>query len=230
MAANKKKNSSSRTERKEAARHRILMAAWQLVEDGRAASELGLREVARAADIAPPSIYNHFSTMDELGLALVDDCLLRLRRLARTARNMIENEGIDVAMKMLSDQLISNMGEYDMVLRMLIQHWFNPNLEFRRTIRREMASMRSDMTDSMKSATKKINAQSGNKSNRDFSTESDAIFSIWITYILNSMDLSLEKRQVRLKSMEKQILMILLGSQQLSALQNPHSQSKEIKE
>jgi len=218
----KRKSSAPRTERKEAARHRILTAAWQLVEEGKPASQLGLREVARTAGLAAPSVYNHFADMDELGLALVDDCLLRLRRLSRTARNLIETEGIDQAMKSLSDQLLDNMEEYDMVLRLLIQHWFNPNLEFRRTIRREMASMRADMTDSMYRATKKSGDETGKspgKVKRDLSNESDAIFSLWITYILNSMDLDREKRKDRLKSMEKQIAMVLVGSHVLSEMQ-----------
>jgi AcrR family transcriptional regulator len=36
-------------------------------------SSLGLREVSRAADIAPTSFYRHFADMEELGLALIDD-------------------------------------------------------------------------------------------------------------------------------------------------------------
>lgn len=34
---------------------------------------LGLREVSRAADIAPTSFYRHFADMEQLGLALIDD-------------------------------------------------------------------------------------------------------------------------------------------------------------
>ena len=36
-------------------------------------TSLGLREVARAADIAPTSFYRHFADMEELGLALIED-------------------------------------------------------------------------------------------------------------------------------------------------------------
>lgn len=36
-------------------------------------SSLGLREVSRAADIAPTSFYRHFGDMEELGLALIED-------------------------------------------------------------------------------------------------------------------------------------------------------------
>jgi AcrR family transcriptional regulator len=36
-------------------------------------SSLGLREVARAADIAPTSFYRHFADMEALGLTLIED-------------------------------------------------------------------------------------------------------------------------------------------------------------
>jgi len=36
---------------------------------------LGLREVARGADIAPTSFYRHFADMEELGLALIDELI-----------------------------------------------------------------------------------------------------------------------------------------------------------
>jgi TetR/AcrR family transcriptional regulator, fatty acid biosynthesis regulator len=36
-------------------------------------TSLGLREVARAADIAPTSFYRHFADMEQLGLALIED-------------------------------------------------------------------------------------------------------------------------------------------------------------
>lgn len=209
---------AGRTERKEALRHKILMAAWQLIEDGRPASELGLREVARAAEIAPPSIYNHFSDMDDLGFALLDDCLLRMRRLARQTRQKIDAKGIEHAMTDMSSLLLDNMEEYDTVLRTMIQHWFNPNLEFRRTIRREMASMRADMSESMEEAAKKEKVASG----RNLYNEADAIFSLWIAFIINSMDLGREKRKERIKLLERQILMLLLGSQTLANLEQPN--------
>jgi AcrR family transcriptional regulator len=43
-------------------------------------SSLGLREVSRAASIAPTSFYRHFSEMTELGRALVDDMVRPMLR------------------------------------------------------------------------------------------------------------------------------------------------------
>jgi AcrR family transcriptional regulator len=41
-------------------------------------SSLGLREVSRAAGIAPTSFYRHFADMEELGLALIESLVGRL--------------------------------------------------------------------------------------------------------------------------------------------------------
>lgn len=206
------KPSRSRTDRKEATRQRILMAALQLVEDGRSPNELGLREVARATEIAAPSIYNHFADMDELGIALVDECLARLRSVVRSARKQMESEDLEQALKLLLQHFLLYVNEFESVLRLLIIQWFNPNQEYRKTIRREMSIMRQDLAENMKQSavTKGIDRN-------DFSLESDAIFSLLITYILNVLDMDKPKRQKRLKILEQQVLMVVTGRRFLNA-------------
>ncbi len=46
----------------------------------RSFASLSLREVAREAGIAPTSFYRHFRDVDELGLTMVDESGLMLRR------------------------------------------------------------------------------------------------------------------------------------------------------
>jgi AcrR family transcriptional regulator len=65
----------------------LLRAALSLAATGGFAS-LGLREVSRAAGIAPTSFYRHFAGMEELGLALVRVCAAPL--LERVARSLHE--------------------------------------------------------------------------------------------------------------------------------------------
>ncbi|MCG8671329.1 MAG: TetR family transcriptional regulator [Pseudomonadales bacterium] len=204
------KNPRSRTDRKAATRHRILSAALQLVDEGRSPGELGLREVARAAGMAAPSIYNHFADMDELGLALVDESLARLRSVARAARKEMANDDLTVALQVLLQQFLSYVNEYESVLRLLIMQWFNPNPEFRKTIRREMSIMRQDLAENMQ-----VSALTKGMRSASFEAESDAIFSLLITFILNALDLSKAKREARLTLVEKQVMMIVLGGRTL---------------
>lgn len=202
----------TRSDRKLETRRRILDAALQLVEEGRSPEALGLREVARVAGVAAPSIYNHFADMDELGLALVDDCCIRLRTIARAARHPMAEHDMPQALKRLLEQFLLYVNRHESILRLLIQQWFNPNPAFRRTIRRELASMQVDLADSMQ----QVAAQKGMRSG-DYSLESQAILSLLTVFVLDAMDLDKEQRERRMERLERQILMLVLGSRALAA-------------
>lgn len=77
---------ATRDERKLRTRSSLLDAALTLMAQGRSFTSLGLREITREAGLVPTSFYRHFRDMDELGLALVDDCSATLRQLLREAR------------------------------------------------------------------------------------------------------------------------------------------------
>lgn len=76
----------SREERKQRTREALLDAALQLMNQGRSFTSLSLREVTREAGVVPTAFYRHFRDMDELGLALVEEGGITLRRLLREAR------------------------------------------------------------------------------------------------------------------------------------------------
>ena len=78
----------SRSERKATTRKALLHAALTLVGEGRSFSTIALREIARQADIVPNAFYRHFRNTDELGLELVEEVGITLRRLLREARQV----------------------------------------------------------------------------------------------------------------------------------------------
>ena len=49
-------------------------------------TSLSLREVAREAGVVPTAFYRHFNSMDEVGLALVEQSFATLRRMIRDAQ------------------------------------------------------------------------------------------------------------------------------------------------
>lgn len=202
-----------RADRKQETRRRILDAALHLVETGRSPDALGLREVARAAGMAAPSIYNHFADMDALGLALVDDALIRLRAIARSARSEMAQSDTQAVLKLLLKQFLLYMNKYESVLRLLIMQWFNPNPEFRKTIRRELAMMQEDLAENMREAA----AEKG-MTRSDYDTESEAVLSLLIVYVLDALDLDRQKREERLEKVEKQLLMLVRGSRATTLL------------
>nr|WP_034287734.1 TetR family transcriptional regulator [Amycolatopsis benzoatilytica] len=80
----------SRQERKQRTRQSLLDAALELLAD-RSFASLSLREVAKRAGIVPTAFYRHFTSMEELGVALVEETTRTLRGLLRGART--ENSG-----------------------------------------------------------------------------------------------------------------------------------------
>ena len=84
--ATTRKDALSRTERKDLTRNSLLQAALQLIGEGRSFTSLGIREIAREAGMVPNAFYRHFRSTDDLGLGLVEEVGITLRRLLREAR------------------------------------------------------------------------------------------------------------------------------------------------
>ena len=80
------KEELSRSERKDLTRNSLTQAALQLMGEGRSFTSLGIREIAREAGMVPNAFYRHFRNTDDLGLALVEEVGITLRRLLREAR------------------------------------------------------------------------------------------------------------------------------------------------
>jgi AcrR family transcriptional regulator len=76
----------TQAERRARTRQALLDAALLQMEAGESFDALSLRSVARTAGVVPTAFYRHFSNMNELGLALVDESFRTLRAMLREAR------------------------------------------------------------------------------------------------------------------------------------------------
>jgi len=76
---------ASRAEQKERTRRAILDAALRLTEDS-GLGGLSLRGVTKEVGIVPTAFYRHFDSIEDLGLALVEEALVSLRTLLREVR------------------------------------------------------------------------------------------------------------------------------------------------
>ena len=75
----------SRGERKERTRRQILDAALDLCEDSSLVA-LSLRQVAKEVGIVPTAFYRHFDSIEDLGLALVEESFVSLREMLQDVR------------------------------------------------------------------------------------------------------------------------------------------------
>jgi AcrR family transcriptional regulator len=81
-------------QRRRDTRQALLDAALTRIESGESFDSLSLRSVARAAGVVPNAFYRHFASMDELGLALVEESFRALRAMLREARESLPPEHI----------------------------------------------------------------------------------------------------------------------------------------
>src|SRR5271154_1343526 len=73
----------SQAQRRQRTRQALLDAALLQIDAGARFDGLSLRSVARAAGVLPSAFYRHFDSMDELGLALVQESVRTLRAMLR---------------------------------------------------------------------------------------------------------------------------------------------------
>lgn len=83
----------TRAEQKERTRRAILDAALALTAESGLAT-LSLRSVAKEVGIVPTAFYRHFASLDELGLALVDESFVSLRAMLRAVRDPAAVDGL----------------------------------------------------------------------------------------------------------------------------------------
>ncbi|MCW8092702.1 HTH-type transcriptional repressor FabR [Alteromonas sp. ASW11-130] len=135
----------SRQEQKLKTRQNIINAAFTLLDENRSLSAVSLREVSRAAGIAPTSFYRHFKDIDELGLTLVDEAGLALRQLMRQARRRIATGGgvIDTSVDTFMEFITANTN----VFRLLLREHTGTSAAYRTAVLREIQHFIEELTD-----------------------------------------------------------------------------------
>ena len=135
----------NRQQQKQKTRQRIIDAAFSLLDDNKSFTSISLREVARAAAIAPTSFYRHFTDIDELGLTLVDESGLALRQLMRQARQRIASGGsvVDISVDTFMEFILEN----PKVFRLLLREHTGTSSSFRAAVNREIQHFTEELAD-----------------------------------------------------------------------------------
>lgn len=130
MAVNRRTHNRSRShgshqqrrtqaERREHTRRALMDAALKLMDAGESFEAVSLRSVTRAAGVVPGAFYRHFSSMDELALALVDESFRTLRALLREARaaGPPAQHVIRRSVAVLVQQVLANRQHFTLIAR-----------------------------------------------------------------------------------------------------------------
>ncbi len=124
-----------RTVDKSRTRRALLDGALDLLRD-RSLDNLGIREVTRAAGVAPAAFYRHFQRIDDLGLVLVEEAFATLRGLMREAREDAQDPDriITSSVRVLVDHVRAHQDHY----RFIAREQMSPIVSVKLAIRREL--------------------------------------------------------------------------------------------
>ena len=108
----------TRGERKERTRRAILDAALRLSEQT-GLGGLSLRQGAKEVGIVPTAFYRHFASIDELGLALVEESFSSLRAMIRDVRrgNPSIEEVVDRSVEVLDEHVRGQRAHFSFIAR-----------------------------------------------------------------------------------------------------------------
>lgn len=109
---------TTRAAQKERTRQSIMDAALRL-SARQGFAQASLRQVAREAGVVPTAFYRHFESMDELGLALVEQSFSTLRRMIREAQRdpKVFDNIIDAAAEVLVEAVKQSKSHFAFVSR-----------------------------------------------------------------------------------------------------------------
>ncbi len=132
----------TQAERRQHTRQALLDAALLQIEAGESFDSLSLRSVAKAAGVVPTAFYRHFASMDELGLALVEESFRTLRTMLREAREgMLPEHMIKRSVEILMDHVRQHRQHFIFVVRV----GYTGNVILRHAVRNEIRLFTSEL-------------------------------------------------------------------------------------
>lgn len=202
---------TSRASRKAATREKILDAAMSLLAEGRSPGSLGLREVARQAGLAAPSLYNHFADMHALGLALIDRACYRLRVFMGEGRRTLMAGEMRAAIRALVERFLAYLHAHEGEFRLLVQQRLGESAAYRRRIHRELQLLVEELAGDIREV-----VEDQGRRPVDYRCEAEAAVAVMFGFGVLALDMPLEARRRQLPRVEVQLLMIFAGGRVLA--------------
>ncbi len=142
MTVNGRTHRRTQAERRRDTRQGLLDAALLQIEAGESFDALSLRSVARAAGVVPTAFYRHFDSMDELGLALVDESFRTLRAMLREAREDLQPQDL---IRRSVEILVEHVREHRQHFLFVVRVSYTGNVVLRHAVRNEIRLFTSEL-------------------------------------------------------------------------------------
>lgn len=168
-------------------------------------SALSLREVAGDAGITPAGFYKHFHDMEELGLVLLDEVGLSLRRLLRDAKKKVEPgpNGVRVSI----ETFLKFVNENGNLFRLLLGERQGGSSVFRKAIHAEMDRFVKEIAMDLRGTHAALKVTLRNPE-----MTAEAIVAIVFTLGAEALDLPSHKQAGLADRLTEHVKTILLGS------------------
>jgi AcrR family transcriptional regulator len=187
-------------------------AALAHLNENRGFGSLSLREVAREAGIAPTSFYRHFTDLDELGLALVDEGGVALRQLMRQARKRIVRDGSAISTSV--DTFMEYLGNNANLFRLMLRERTGVSKTFRTAVKAEIDHVVTELAEDLRRF-----AEEQDKPISDARLVAEAMVTLVFNQGAEALDATPSERETLKVKLKKELRMILVGSQTLAQWQ-----------
>ncbi|WP_369601642.1 HTH-type transcriptional repressor FabR [Hahella sp. SMD15-11] len=198
---------AGRNEQKQRTRRALLDAALRQLDAEKSFSSLSLREVAREAGIAPTSFYRHFSDMEELGLALVDEGGVTLRQLMRQARKRIASSGSAIQTSL--DTFLEYLSANASLFRLLLRERSGLSRQFRAAIKAEIDHFVTELSWDLERKANELNQPL-----EDPRLVAEAMVTLVFNAGADLLDSTPAERQAVRERLARQLRYVLRGAQQ----------------
>lgn len=196
---------NSRATQKQKTRRQLIDVGMHLSAQ-KGFSALSLREVSQAAGISPAGFYRHFSSMEELGLYLLDEVGLSLRQLLRSARKVTDLKSEQLtqySINVFFDYLNENPNHF----KLLLGERQGATSQFRAAIHSEIDRFVSELTEDLE----RIYSMRGQKL-RHPAYAAEAIVAVVFTVGAEALDLPKHKQESLGHRLVEEVNMILRGA------------------
>ena len=125
----------------------LFAATLKLIGPSKSISALSIREITRAAGIAPNSFYRHFHDIDELAIALINRAGLVLRNIIRQARlQMDPNKGsIRSSVEIFLKELDADEGN----LGLLLREGYTGSVSYKRAVEQQLSFFQQELQEDL---------------------------------------------------------------------------------
>jgi len=195
----------NRVEQKLKTRKKLIEVALRLSAE-RSFSTLSLREVTKATGITPAAFYRHFGDMEELGLSLLDEVGLSLRRLLRDARrrSLSKRSMVQASIDAFMDYVNSNGN----LFRLLLGERQGASPAFRKAIHAELDRFVSDLSEDLERY-----AHTRRQPLASAAYAAEAIVAVVFTVGAEALDLPRHKQRSLALRLIEEVKMILRGAE-----------------